>query len=148
MENLNKDCKFQTAVDYLVEYSGVVGAVVADHEGLAVVCSPPGGPNRDLYAALGPQIFKEMDRNIKRLINPGCKFVSLKTEDKWLTVATTLNVYLIVLADRKADDLLNVRIQRALDMVANHIKEKYPVEVYSVPTAVTNSENKMEASHV
>lgn len=148
MKNQNENCRLQTAVDYLAEYAGVNGAVVADHEGLIVACSPPSVFKGEFYAALGPEIFKIIDNNINKLIDPGCKFISIKTEEKWLTVAAILNFFLIVLADKKADDLLNVRIQRTLDMVANHINENYPVEVYGSRPASVKNENSMEASHV
>jgi predicted regulator of Ras-like GTPase activity (Roadblock/LC7/MglB family) len=148
LKGLNEVCRLQTSVDYLTDYAGVIGAVIADHEGLVVACSPPSLVDAELYAALGPEIFSATDRNIGRLINPGCKYVSLKTDDRWLTIATTQGFLLIVLADRKADDLLNVRVQRTLDMIANHIKEKYPAEVCSIRPEPIKKENTMEASHV
>lgn len=148
MKNQKENCRLQTAVDYLAEYSGVNGAVVADHEGLIVACSPPSVFKGEFYAALGPEIFKVIDNNIDKLIDPGCRFMSLKTEEKWLTIASILNFFLIVLADKKADDLLNVRIQRTLEMVANHINEKYPAEVYNNEPASVKNENSMEALHV
>jgi predicted regulator of Ras-like GTPase activity (Roadblock/LC7/MglB family) len=148
LKGLNNDCRLQEAVDYLAEYSGVIGTVIADREGLTVACSPPALRHEDIYAALGPEIFKEANSRIARLIDPGCRYVSIKTADRWLTVAGTLDFYLVVLADKKADDLLNVRIQRTLEMIANHIKEKYPAEVYSGVPGVIKKENTMEASHV
>lgn len=148
MKAQNKDCRLQAAVDYLSEYSGVMGSVIADREGLVVAFSPPGLMQGEMYAALGPEIFRTSNCMIGRLIVPGCKYVSIKTDDRWLTVASTLDFHLVVLADKKADDLLNVRIQRTLDMISNHIKEKYPAEVYAGMPGEIKKENTMEASHV
>jgi predicted regulator of Ras-like GTPase activity (Roadblock/LC7/MglB family) len=148
LKGLNKDCRLQAAVDYLIEYTGVVGTVIADREGLVVACSPPGLKSGELYAALGPEIFRTSDCVIGKLIDPGCRYVSIKTHDRWLTVAFTLDFHLVVLADKRADDLLNVRIQRTLDMIANYIKEKYPAEVYSGMPGEIKKEDTMEASHV
>lgn len=148
MKGINKDCRLQTAVNYVTEYSGVTGAVIADREGLVIVCGPPGLEEEELYGALGPEIFRVSDGMIGRLVEPGCKYVSIKTLDSWLTVASVLGFHLIVLADKKADDLLNVRIQRTLDMISNHIKEKYPAEVYTDMPGGIKKENTMEASHV
>lgn len=148
MKGINKDCRLQAAVDYLTEYSGVMGAVIADREGLVVACSPRGLKNDELYAALGPEIFRASDGMIGRLIDPGCKYVSIKTDKRWLTVAAIMNFHLVVLAGEKADDLLNVRIQRTLEMIANHIKEKYPAEVETGLPGAIKKENTMEASHV
>ncbi|UCE66997.1 MAG: roadblock/LC7 domain-containing protein [Candidatus Zixiibacteriota bacterium] len=148
MKGLKEDCRLQTAVDYLTDYTGVIGAVIADHEGLVIACSPPSLLHGETYAALGPEIFNIADRIIEKIINPGCRYVSLKTDDRWLTIAATMNFHLVVLADQKADDLLNVRIQRTLEMITNHIKEKYPAEVYTVRPEAIKKEEAMEASHV
>ncbi|UCC79214.1 MAG: hypothetical protein JSW64_13200 [Candidatus Zixiibacteriota bacterium] len=148
MKVIKGDCRLQTAVDYLTDYTGVIGAVIADHEGLVVVCSPPSLMHGEKFAALGPEMFDIADRIIGKIITPGCRHISLRTGDRWLTVAATLNFRLVVLADEKADDLLNVRIQRALEMIANHIKEKYPAEVYSARPEAIKKEEAMEASHV
>ena len=148
MKGLKESSKFASAVEYLTDYTGVVGAVIADAEGLAVASSPAGLVDGDLYAALGPEIFNTADRIIEKMAQPGCKYIALKTDERWLTVAAAMGFLLIVLADKKADDLLNVRIQRALEMIANHAKEKYPAEVYSAGSKLIKKEEAMEASNV
>lgn len=148
MKDSNGEDKFQGAVNYLTGSSGVNGAVIADREGLLIACSPTVMPEGELYAALGLQITTVIDNDISRLIDPGCGYVSIKTDKKWLIVGAILNVYLVVLADRKVDDLLNVRIQRALEMITGHIKDKYPAEVYSTEPVALEKGNTMEATHV
>ncbi len=56
-------------------------------------------------------------------------------------------LYLIVLADRKADDLINVRIARSLDMISSHMKEKYPA-LLSLESVERKSVKSVEATHV
>lgn len=148
MKGTKEDCRLQAAVEYLTGYTGVIGAVLADYEGLVVACSPPSLMHGEKFAALGPEIFHIADRIMGEIIKPGCRHISLKTEDRWMTVAAALNFCLVVLADQKADDLLNVRIQRALEMIANYIKEKYPAEIYSARPEAIKKEEAMEASHV
>ena len=148
MKDMNEDSRFQAAVDYLSGYSGVIGAVVADGEGLEVACSPRAMKDGELFAASGIEIFNIIDKSVFRIMEPGCGYISIKTGSRWLTIAAALNLFLVVLADRKADDLLNVRIQRALDMITTNLKEKYPAEVYSTEPAAVTDENKMEATHV
>lgn len=148
MKDSKEENRFQAAVNYLSGYSGVIGAVVADDEGLVITCSPPAMEEGEMYAALGLEITRVIDSDISRLIEPGCGFISIKTDTRWMTIGATLNVYLVVLADRKADDLLNVRIQRALDMITKHIKEKYPAEVYSTRPVALEKRNAMEATYV
>jgi predicted regulator of Ras-like GTPase activity (Roadblock/LC7/MglB family) len=148
LKDSNEESRFQAAVNYLVGYNGVIGAVIGDNEGLTVACSPQVLPEGDLYSVTGLEIMKTMDKNISRLMDPGCGYVSIKTGQRWLTVATARDLYLVVLADRKADDLLNVRIQRTLEMITNHIKENYPAEIFSTRPAALKRENTMEATHV
>ena len=71
MRGLNRECRLQEAVDYLVEYSGVMGVVISDGEGLAIACSPRGLKSGELYAALGLEIFRTADNCIGKLIDPG-----------------------------------------------------------------------------
>ena len=148
MKGSKESSKFQTAVEYLHDYTGVIGAVIADREGLAVASSPAGLTECDVYAALGPEIIITADRILRKLATPGCKYIALKTDDVWLTVASAAGFNLIVLADKKADDLLNVRIQRSLDMILNHVKEKYPAEVISAGSDSIKKKEAMEASNV
>lgn len=143
-----ENSRFQAAVEYLTEYNGVLGAVVADKEGLTVACNPPGLKDGETLSAIGPQIFSTADRIIEKFMKPGCKYLTLKTDDRWLTVAAALDLNLIVVADRKVDDLLSVRIQRALEMIVNHIKEKYPVEIISGGSYAIKKKETMEASNV
>jgi hypothetical protein len=48
-----------------------------------------------------------------------------------LSLHQVLNFRLLVFSDRRADDLLNVRIQRVIEQVTKKLTEKYPSEVLS-----------------
>lgn len=147
MKATNQINKFQVSVDYLTEYSGVKGAVIIDREGLVVAASPRDGVDAELYGAIGLNLAEIVDRNLAKLIDPGCEFLSVKTGKDWITVARTSIFYLIVLADRKADDLINVRIARSLDMISSHMKEKYPA-LLSLGSVERKSVKSVEATHV
>lgn len=148
MKATNQIDKFQVSVDYLTEYAGVKGAVIADHEGLVVATSPGDGIDAELYAAIGLNLVEIMDKNLARLIDPGCEFLSVKTGKDWITVARTSVFYLIVVADRKADDLINVRISRSLDMISSHMKDKYPALLIFDEPVKQESVKSVEATHV
>lgn len=139
--------KFKTAVEYITDYAGVHGAVVADSEGLVVVQSPTDGFDGELWSALGLNLVKIMDGSIEGMAEPGCEFIAVKTSSSWITIARTSDFYLVVSADRKVDDLLSVRISRALEMIASHLKDKYPAILLKSESA-RKSERKMEASNV
>lgn len=140
--------RFQVSVDYLTEYSGVKGAVLTDSEGLVVAASPWDGIDAEHCAAFGLNIIEIMNRNLTALIDPGCEFLSVKTDKNWITIARTSVLYMIVVADRKADDLLSIRISRSLDMISSHMKDKYPALLFLDEPAKQKSVNRMEATHV
>jgi predicted regulator of Ras-like GTPase activity (Roadblock/LC7/MglB family) len=140
--------KFQASVEYLIDYAGVRGTVITDDEGLVITQSPASGFDGELCAATGLELISVMDKNIKKIAEPGCEYLSIKTGSDWITVAKSTVFYVIVLADRKADDLLSVRISRALEMIASHIKDKYPAILLEQKPAARRHEKKMEASNV
>lgn len=117
--------KFQASLDYLTEYSGVRSAVICDREGLVISKSPQGESLEELYAAAGLELVRAMDRGLARLVNPGCDYLSIKTGEDWVIVAQASIFFLIVRADRSVDDLLNIRVSRALEMISSYLDERY-----------------------
>ena len=148
MKTAKQQNKFQTAVEYLTDYAGVKGALITDSEGLTIIKSPDEGFDGDYCAAVGLELISVMDKNLRGLAEPGCEFLSLKTGQDWVTVAKSSIFYLIVIAERKADDLLSVRISRALEMIMSYMKEKYPALLLSGESAGPKIEKKMEAYNV
>jgi predicted regulator of Ras-like GTPase activity (Roadblock/LC7/MglB family) len=141
----NQD-KFQMAVNYLTEYSGVRGAVIADPEGLVISRSGGEKFNAELYCALAREIASSMNKLLPELITPGIEYMAIKTSQDWLTVARSESFLLVVAAERNADELLNVRIGRALEMISSNLKNKYRA-VYSHGSSGIKTKN-MEAAHV
>jgi predicted regulator of Ras-like GTPase activity (Roadblock/LC7/MglB family) len=117
--------KFQAAVDYLTEYAGVYGAVISDSEGLVIAKSGSDKFDAEFYAALIQVIVKDLNKAVSRLISPEVEYISIKTKNEWLTISQPSKLYLTVAAERKADDLLNVRISRSAEMINTCLAEKY-----------------------
>ncbi len=137
--------KFQAAVDYLAEYTGVKGAAIADSEGLVVARSGQGEFDAELHCAIALEIVTTLDSTLAKLMDPGIEHLSLKTAGNWLTVARSKPFCLVIAADKKATDLLNIRIGRALDMISS-LKNKYPQAFSAGPSGV--KAKNMEAVHV
>jgi predicted regulator of Ras-like GTPase activity (Roadblock/LC7/MglB family) len=148
LKSSSQDNKFQASAEYLTDYDGVKGAVITDSEGLVVIQSPASGFDGELCAATGLELISVMDRSIGKIAEPGCEYLSIKTGRDWITVAKSTVFYVVVLAERKADDLLNVRISRALEMIASYIKDRYPAILLDQKPAASKGEKKMEASNV
>ena len=144
---INKD-RFQVAVDYLSEYAGVRGAVIFDSEGLTIARSGQKNFDGDKHAALGFLLVGAIDAALPRLTEPGIEFLSIKTSKEWLTIARSASLFLVVAAERSADDLLNIRITRSLEMVASHLKEKYPYYLSQALPRVKEPAKEMEEIHV
>jgi predicted regulator of Ras-like GTPase activity (Roadblock/LC7/MglB family) len=126
-KNTKNADKLQVALDYLSEYSGVRGAVIADNEGLVISKSGHDEFNAELYAALSLSLSSLLAKELVKLSGSNVEFLSIKTSQDWVTIARASHCTLVVAADRRTDDLLGVRISRALEMIATHLKTKYPV---------------------
>ncbi len=140
--------RFQSSVDYLTEYSGVIGAVVCDDEGLIIAKGGAEAFDAESYAALGLTLVTDVGLKLKRLIGPEIEYVVLKTGRHWLTIAKSSNMYLIVAADRHADDLLNIRITRSIEMITSFVKEKYPSTSATQKLTTSYIAKNMEDVHV
>jgi predicted regulator of Ras-like GTPase activity (Roadblock/LC7/MglB family) len=138
--------KFQATVDYLTEYAGVKGAAIADSEGLVVSESHSKEFDAEAFCAMALQITASIDAILPRLFKPGIEHLMLKTAHDWVIIARSDPFLLVVAADRKADDLLNIRVNRALEMISSHLKNKYRRALSAGP-AGANAKN-MEAIHV
>ncbi len=117
--------KFQAAVDHLTDYAGVRGAAIADSEGLVVIRKGSGEFDAEVFCAMALKIIDSLDASLPRLFEPGIEHLALKTAKDWVTIARSEQFFLVVAADRETDDLLNVRINRALEMISSHLRNKY-----------------------
>ena len=140
--------KFQSAVDYVAGYSYVKGAVLADGDGMVIAKSGKDGLNEELYAATALEVVKALNLKIGKMVSSGTEYVTIKTNREWVTVAQISSFFLIVGAVRHADDLLNIRITRALEMISLHLKNKYPAVIKSEKPGDRKSRKKMEEINV
>ena len=147
MKTINDKDKFQVAVDYLCEYSGVKIAVISDSEGLPIAQSSPEGLDGSDLAGLGLEMIRKLDIEMDGLVEPGCELISFKTKSEWVTIIDGERFSLLVIAERRVDDLLNVRIQKSIDMITNHFKEKYQA-FEPIKKKSASSVKKLEDTHV
>ncbi len=124
-----KDNRFQSALDYLVEYRGVREAAILDRDGLLVGYRGADLSGAETFAPLSLLMLHNIDAVLKRLGENKAGSVVIKTADSWLTIQGAANLILVVRAGSEADDLLRVRIGRAADMIRLHVQEKYPLQV-------------------
>jgi predicted regulator of Ras-like GTPase activity (Roadblock/LC7/MglB family) len=150
LKNTKVEDRFLTAVEYIAEYSGLRIAVVSDHEGL-VIARKSNDENLEIdgdqYAAISLDLIGKLSEGAQRITSSNAKFISIKTDTDWITINASEKFVLTVVADSGADELLSVRIQRAFDMINEHLKNRYPALEHQYNKA-KGAEVKMEASHV
>ncbi len=147
-KTVKKDDKFQASVDYLAEYAGVRGAVIADSEGLVV--AQKGAPDfqAEVLAAMVLPLMGAVEGRLPFLKRPEIEHMALKTREDWITVARTHSFYLFIAAERHADELLHIRISRALEMITTHVGERYATVVPGQRPKSEQNTKSMEEIHV
>jgi hypothetical protein len=56
--------------------------------------------------------------------------IDILMSDQRLIIAKTSDIYLMVVAERAGDEVLNIRFNQALDMVGKYIAERYSEKLF------------------
>ncbi len=121
---LNHELSFDDAVSYIGEYSGVRLCWIVDRDGLPVAVW-----QRQMYtgdADFWAPVSVEMIEFHRRRLSTGgdpCQpdRLEVRTNQGRLVVESVRDVWLGVLTDPDADELISVRITRAREMIAKHL---------------------------
>jgi hypothetical protein len=116
---------FERAVNYIGEHASVNLAAVVDSEGLLLGSFRRGPIDPDTWAPLALLFMDESRKVLRRGQVNGLEKVDLVLKDKRLVVARPDGCYLLVVAERHDDDLLNIRINQALEMIGKFVAERY-----------------------
>ena len=116
---------FERAVNYIGEHASVNLAAVVDSEGLLLGSFRRGPIDPDTWAPLALLFMDESRKVLRRGRVNGLEKVDLVLKDKRLVVARPEGCYLLVVAERHDDDLLNIRINQALEMIGKFVAERY-----------------------
>lgn len=121
---LNQEPSFDDAVSYIGEYSGVRLCWIVDRDGLPIAVW-----QRQMYTGdadfWAPVSVEMIDFHRERLSTGGdiCQpdRLEVRTNQGRLVVESVRDVWLGVLTDPDADELISVRITRAREMIAKHL---------------------------
>lgn len=116
---------FERATRYLGEHAGVFLAAVVDNEGLLLANFRRGTLNPEDWAPLA-LLFHDANRRIldrTRLGTPDRLDIIL--QDKRILIARDQVCSLMVLAERHADDTLNIRSLQAMEMIRKYVAERF-----------------------
>jgi len=116
---------FDRAVNYVGEHSSVHLAAVVDAEGLLLASYRRGQVDPEDWAPLALLFLDGSRQVLGRAHMVGLEKVDLVLKDKRLAVASPEGFHLLVLSERHDDDLLNIRINQALEMINKYVAERY-----------------------
>jgi len=120
---------FEKAVNYIGEHGSVKVAAVVDLEGLLLANFCRGGVEADEWSPYAPVFFAQNEIVLERTEISNPEKIDIIMSDHRLTVARDSAFYLMVLAERQADDLLGIRITQAMEMIRKYISERYSEDI-------------------
>ena len=121
-----REINFDDAMAYIGEQKGVLKAYLVDEEGLVLARFESGGTWEDeLWAAWGLVLVERNRELSSRVDQSDFQALELSTSSGKVYVQKVLEFYLVAVVEPHADELLNVRLVRASEMVRRHWQEKY-----------------------
>lgn len=118
---------FERATRYLGEDGSVTFAGVVDAEGLLMANFKRREAVPEDWAPLSLVLLESNSSILRRGDCGGLLKVDLSLEDKRVIVAFESGYHLMVVANENSDDVLNVRVNQALEMIRKYVEERYPM---------------------
>jgi predicted regulator of Ras-like GTPase activity (Roadblock/LC7/MglB family) len=116
---------FERTVRYIAEHSSVLYASVVDSEGLLLANHCRGKIDPEDLAPLAVMFF-EWNRSILAKGKLGhAEKIDLTLKDKRLILGRVDAWCLMVLSERQADDLVNIRINQGMEILRKFTAERY-----------------------
>jgi hypothetical protein len=117
---------FDAAVSHVASYSTVEMALLVDEEGLSVARAGRGSADTDLWAPVINLLYDAVIRELSRTADNQAQRFQVTLTRQRLVVERVAPFYLAVLFDHNTDELVNVRIAQAVEMIKRHYEQKYP----------------------
>ena len=116
---------FDKATRYIGEHSSVKLAAVVDHEGLLLSNFTRGGIIAEDVAPFA-LLIKANGAGSMNFLSYGCpERVEFQLRNDRVVLCYEESYCLMVIAERHNDDLLNIRINQAMEMVKKYMSERY-----------------------
>jgi predicted regulator of Ras-like GTPase activity (Roadblock/LC7/MglB family) len=115
---------------YVKDYSGVEVCLLVDEEGMIVAQKGDPRIETEALAPLAGLLEESCLKVLNRISEKKLEKLETFTPHLRFSLHRVLDYWLVVISDRHTDDLLNIRIQRAVEQLTKKISEKYPPEVY------------------
>jgi predicted regulator of Ras-like GTPase activity (Roadblock/LC7/MglB family) len=116
--------RLENVLHYLREYAGVKAAILVDCEGL-VMAEDTVDFDPESVASFA-RCFKEInDQMLDRMGQKASERIGIHTPDLWVCLNQIGDFTLVVLSDRRTDELLSVRISQSIGMIKKSLAERY-----------------------
>lgn len=127
---------FGAAVEHVASYSTVELALIVDDEGLCVAKACRPSSDSEMWAPVVNLVYQSIQAELVRTGSTSMKRFELTLATQKLVVERVETFYLAVLFDQVTDELVNVRIAQAIDMIKKYYKQKYSNEESTEVTEV------------
>jgi predicted regulator of Ras-like GTPase activity (Roadblock/LC7/MglB family) len=127
---------FDAAVSHVATYSTVGLVLLVDEEGLCVARASRGTGDSDLWAPVINLLYDSVIKQLRRTSDSNVRRLQVTLSHERLVVERVEPFYLAVLFDQNTDELVNVRIAQAVEMVKRFYEHKYPKVAREAATEV------------
>jgi len=119
------DNGFAKAVKYIGEDGSVIVAAVIDNEGLLLANFKRGDIDTEDLSPFANLLIDKNVEQLKRLGLNSPEKIEYVFENRKMTIANEKKYLLMVVSERTADDVLNIRINQGLDMIRKFVANRY-----------------------
>lgn len=116
---------FERATRYIGEDASVFVAAVVDRDGLLLGHFQRGKDLAEEWAPLARLFYEQNQQVVDRFTTRRPERITLRLNDRKITIARDESFYLMVVADRHNDEMLNIRFSQALEIVRKYVAERY-----------------------
>jgi predicted regulator of Ras-like GTPase activity (Roadblock/LC7/MglB family) len=124
--------KLENILHYLREYAGVKAAILVDHEGLVVATDSSSDFDSETVASFARCLKETNDQILHKIGEKTSERIGIHTSDLWVCLNQIENFTLVVLSDRRTDELLSVRILQSTGMIKKFLSERYQQNILKV----------------
>jgi len=116
---------FEAALDYLKEYSGVEGVILVDHEGLIISKRLNADWDEERIAPIALLLKKISSDQLEKIDKSPVERMEFLSQKLWISLNNIGDFTLLSLAHRSTDELLKIRILKAVEMIEKYLNKKY-----------------------
>jgi len=121
---------FDKATKYVGEDGSVRLVAVIDREGLLLSNFTRGGLVAEDIAPYALTILATCANKMEKIDYDAPERIDFMLKDERIVLATEKHCSLMVIAERRSDDLLNIRISQAIEMIRKYMSERYSQKLH------------------